>query len=90
MENLVRHTVLEIRRVYVVGRAQARHADGVRPDPETGFQMLGMHQQTDEVVTVGLQPEQHADTHIVDTARHGTVHGLGVVSIVAFRSRRMK
>jgi len=52
--------------------------------------MLGMHQQTDEVVTVGLQPEQHADTHIVDTARHGTVHGLGVVGIVALRSRRMK
>ena len=62
----------------------------MRTYAELGLQVFGMHQQTHEVITVGGQAVQHADAHIVATAHLGTVHGLGVVAIVALGARGMQ
>lgn len=33
--------------------------------------MFGMHQQSHEVVAVGVQAEQYTDTYIIDSSLHG-------------------
>ena len=87
MEHRVGHTIGEICRVNIVRRTQARHTDSMRPHAETCLQVLGMHQQPNEVIAVCLQPEQHPDAHVVNAARHGAVHGLGVIGVIMFRPR---
>jgi len=52
--------------------------------------MFGMHQQSYEVITIGVQTEQYADTYVVDATLHSTVHRFGVVGIITFRSRGMQ
>ena len=52
--------------------------------------MFGMHQQSHEVVAVGVQAEQYTDTYIIDSSLHGAVHGLRMVGIVALRTSGVK
>ena len=54
----------------------------MRPHAEHGFQMLGVHEQTRELVGVALQTEQHAEPHVVDAGGHGAVVGLSVPGVV--------
>ena len=54
-----------------------------------GFQMFRMHQKTGELVAILVESEEHADSHIVDSALHRAVHRLGVVAIVVLRAGRM-
>mgnify|MGYP006904111162 CR=1 FL=1 len=68
------------------GRADAGYADGVGTDAEAGFEVLGVHEQSREVVPVGIQTEQYADTHVVDAAFHRAVHRFGVIGVVALRA----
>ena len=49
--------------------------------------MLGMHQQANKVVTVGIEPKEHANANIVYAALHCAVHGLGVPCIVLLGAR---
>ena len=89
-EDLVGQHVGELVEGDVLGRADARHADGVRADAELGLQVLGMHEQADEVIAVGCQAIKHADAHVVAAAQLGTIHGLGVIAVVALRARGMQ
>ena len=49
-----------------------------------------MHEQTHEVVAIGGESVEHADAHIVATAFHGAVHGLGMVVVVALGASGMQ
>ena len=90
MEYLVGDGILEGRDVNVVGRADTGHTDGMRTYAVRRFQMFGMHQQSHEVVAVGVQAEQYTDTYIIDSSLHGAVHGLRMVGIVALRTSGVK
>ena len=52
--------------------------------------MFGVHQQSHEVVAVGVQAEQYADTHVVNASLHGAVHSLRMVGIVALWTSGVK
>ena len=77
-EGIVVDAVFEGTCVDVVSIPESWHADGVRADAESGFQMFGVHQKARKFVAVFIQAEQYAKTYIVDAAFHGPVHGLGV------------
>ena len=62
----------------------------MRSDAVNGLKVLGVHQQACKLVLIALQPEKHAQPHIVYAALHGAVHSLGVVVIIMLRSRWMK
>ena len=47
--------------------------------------MLGMHEQGGKFVSVKLKPKQHAQSHVVDSAGHSPVHGLGMISVIVLR-----
>ena len=49
-----------------------------------------MHEKPDKVISPGVEPEQHTDSHIVYPALHGPVHCLGMPGIVAFRPGRVQ
>ena len=52
--------------------------------------MFGVHEQTDEIVTVQGQAEKDPKAHVVNAALHGAVHGFCVVGVIALRSFRMQ
>ena len=89
-EGLVVDAVVELVGVNVRGPLQAGDADGVGADTVDGLQMLGVHDEARELVLVQLQAEEDAQTHVVDTALHGAVHGLGVVVVVVLGTRGVK
>ena len=86
-ENIVVDPVVKFVGIDVVGRADSRHADGVRADALSGLQMLGVHQQAHKIIAVEVQAEQDAAAYVVDAAVHRPVHGLCVVSIVGSSGR---
>ena len=55
----------------------------MRAHAPAGFEVLGVHQQAHELVTVAAEPEQDADAHVVAAAFLGAVHRLGVPLVVA-------
>ena len=55
-------------------------------DAEAGFEVLGVHEQSREIVPVGVQTEQYTDAYVVDAAFHRAVHRFGVVGVVALRT----
>ena len=89
-EGIVVDAVFEGTCVDVVSIPESWHADGVRADAESGFQMFGVHQKAREFVAVFIQAEQYAKTYIVDAAFHGPVHGLGVIIINVLRAGWMQ
>ena len=89
-EGLVVDAVVELVGIDVGGPLQAGHADGVGADTVDGLQMLGVHDEACELVLVELQTEEDAQAHVVDTALHGAVHGLGVVVVVVLGTRGME
>ena len=54
------------------------------------LQMLCVHEQSHQLIGIVFQPEQHAQPHIVNAACHGTIHCLGVIVVVVFRSGGMQ
>ncbi len=46
------------------------------------LEVLGVHEDTCELVAVQLKSEEYAESHVVDTALHSSVHRLGVVVVV--------
>ena len=70
--------------------SSAGDADRVRTDAEDRLEVLGVHEQADEVVFIHVEPKEHAAAHVVDAALHRAVHRLGVVGVVALRPRRMQ
>ena len=62
----------------------------MRPHAVHRFEVFRVHQQPRKFVWIALQPEQHAQPHIVDAALHGAVHRLGVVGVVMLRARGMQ
>ena len=62
----------------------------MRSHAVNGFQMFRVHQKSREFIAVLVEPEEHADSHIVDAALHRAVHGLGVVAIVVLRAGRVQ
>ncbi|MPM41931.1 hypothetical protein SDC9_88591 [bioreactor metagenome] len=77
-------------RVDIVGGPDARDADGMGTDSLVSLEVLGVHQQADEVVTVEVEPEEHTQSDIVDAAFHSTVHRLGVPGVIVLGTGRMK
>ena len=49
-----------------------------------------MHQKSGKFISVFVQTEEYAQSDIVYTTLHGTIHGLGVICIVMLWSVRMK
>ena len=49
-----------------------------------------MHQKSGKLIAVFVKTEEDADSHIIDAAFHCTVHRLGVIIIIMFRSGRVK
>ena len=90
LKQLVAEAVVEGGGVDVVGFFHAGHADGVGANALDRFQMLGVHEQAGKLILVPLQPEQHAQAHVVDAALHGPVHGLGVIGVVVLGSGGMQ
>ena len=66
------------------------YTDRMRSHTVYSFQMFCMHQQSGKFIAVQFQSEQYAKSYIIDTALHRTVHRLGMVCIVVFRSLRMQ
>ena len=62
----------------------------MRADSVNCLQMLRVHEKTGKFIAVHLQPEQYAQSHIVNAALHGSVHGFCVVIIIALRSCGMQ
>ena len=89
-EGLVVDAVVELVGINVRGPLQTGHADGVRAYAVNRLQMLGVHDESRELVLVQLQTEEHTQTHVVDTALHGSVHGLGVVVVIVLGARGME
>ena len=54
------------------------------------FQMLCMHEKSYQLVGVIFQPEQHAQSHIINAASHSTVHSFGVVVVIVLRTGGVK
>ena len=52
--------------------------------------MLGVHEQTGELVLVHFQTEQNTQTNVVDTAVHRAIHCFGVVVVIVLRTCRMQ
>ena len=52
--------------------------------------MFRMHQQSGKFIAVKLQPEEHAEPHVVDAALHCAIHRLGVIAVIVLRPCRMK
>ena len=59
-------------------------------DAVDGFQVLCVHEQTGELILVALQAKQNAQTYVINTAVHGTIHGLGVVGVVVLGAGGMQ
>ena len=89
-KGVVVDAVVKVLGVNVVGRLNARHADGVRSHAVNRLQMLGMHEQTGKLVAVELQAKEHAQADVINAALHGAVHRLGVVGVVVLGSRGMQ
>ena len=89
-EGVVGHGIREGRGIDVVRRADARNGNRVRTHAEDGFEVLGVHEEADEVVAVEVEPEEDAQTHVVDPRFHGAVVCFGVVGVVGLRSLRME
>ena len=89
-EHLIRDGIGKILGRNIICRTNARYADGMRTHAKGSFQMFGMHQQSYEVVAIGIQTKQYTDTYIVDATLHSAVHRFGVVGIITFRSRGMQ
>ena len=62
----------------------------MRANAVHSLQVLGVHEQTGELVLIHLQTEQNTQTNVVDTAVHRTVHSLGVVVVIVLRTCRMQ
>ena len=90
MEDLVRDGIFKVFGIYVIGRADAGNAYRMRSHAINGFQVFGMHQQSYKIIAVCIQAEQDSHAYIIDSSLHGTVHGLGMIGIVAFRSGGMQ
>ena len=90
LEDVIRNGIGEGLRINIVGGTDARNADGVRTDALRRLQVLRMHEESDEIVTVEVETEQHAASDIVDSALHRAVHRLGVVGVVVFRTGRVQ
>ena len=54
------------------------------------LQVLRMHQDSGELVSVQLESVEDAQPNIVDAALHRAVHRLGMIVIVVLRSRGMQ
>ena len=44
--------------------------------------MFCVHKKSCKLIAVKLKPEKHTDSHIINTALHGSVHCLGVAIVV--------
>ena len=89
-EQLVTQAVVEYIRVNIVRALDTRHADSMRANAVYSLQMLGVHEQTGELVLVHLQTEQNTQTNVVDTAIHRAIHCFGVIVVIVLRTRRMQ
>ena len=89
-EQLVTQAVVEYIRVNIVRALDTRHADSMRANAVYSLQMLGVHEQTGELVLVHLQTEQNTQTNVVDTAVHRAIHCFGVVVVIVLRTCRMQ
>ena len=83
-EGVVSDPVVKRVGVDVVGMADPWDADGMRSYAFCGFQVFGMHQHTDKIITVKLKAEEDSEADVVDPAVHGAVHGFRVPGIIMF------
>ena len=62
----------------------------MRTDAVHRFQMFGMHQKAGKFVLVSFQPEQNAQSHVVDAAFHCPIHRFRMPGVIVLRSGRMQ
>ena len=54
------------------------------------LQMLCMHQKPCKLIAVLVQTEEYANTYVINTALHGSVHSFRMITIIMLRSGRVK
>ena len=58
--------------------------------PECSLKVLGVHNQAGKLVGEALQPEEHPQPHIVNTAPHGPIHSLSMPVVVGLGAGRVQ
>ena len=81
-KNLVADAVIKSVGINVIRMLDPRHANRMGAHPMYRLQMLRMHQQSGKLIPIQLQTKQDAQSHIINTALHGTIHGFGMVVVV--------
>ena len=89
-KHFVGNSVVKYIWVDIIGAPHSRHADRVRAYPFVCFQMLRVHQNACKIIAVIVQPKQHAQPDVVDSAVHRPVHRLRMVGIVALWPGRVQ
>ena len=54
------------------------------------FQVLRMHEKSCKFIAIFVEAEKNTNSHIVDSAFHGSVHCLRVITVVVFRACGVK
>ena len=62
----------------------------MRPNALACLKMFSVHQKSDKIVAVQIQPEQYSAADVIDSAFHRTVHCLCMICVVAFGTCRMQ
>ena len=88
-EDVIADTIVKNRRVDIVRPLDSRYTDGVRSNAVNRLQMFCVHEDSRKFIAVQFQSEKHTKTHIINTALHGPVHRLGMISVVSSGFSRM-
>ena len=87
---IVADSIIENVRIYIVGFSDTRHTDCMRAYAAKRFHMLRVHNDSGKVIAVIIQPEQHANPHIVNSGFSRPIHSFRMIGVIAFRAGWMK
>ena len=89
-KDFVINTIVKDAGINIISSLDAGDADGVGTNPMHCFQMLRMHQKAGQLIFITLQAKKYAQAHVINTTLHGSIHGLGVISIIMLGSFGMQ
>ena len=89
-KDFIINSVIKLSRIDVIRLLQSRHGNGMRSHTVHCLQVLRVHEKSCKFIAIFVEAEEHADSHIVDSAFHGSVHRFRVITIVMLRSGRVK
>ena len=89
-KDFIINSVIKLSRINIIRLLQSRYGNGMRSYPVHRLQVLRVHEKSGKFITIFVEAEEHADSHIVDTAFHGSVHRFRVITVVVLRTGRVK